>query len=129
MYNRTWKAWESSAYDEGRLLWCREPVNQNDPESLFILADTALEKADHGKETAEAVYRMETAAKAGYAPAALAMGQMFQYGWAVHRSAKIARSWYERAAALGSQEAVELLGQLHRNRCRWTLLGVRRLPP
>lgn len=123
MYNKAWKAWESGVYDEGRLHWCREPFNQENPEALFILADVALGKAERGKETAEAVYRMETAAKAGYAPAALAMGQMFQYGWAVHRSERTARTWYEQAAVLGSREAAELLDQLKKARSRRALMG------
>lgn len=123
MYNKARKAWESGAYDEGRLLWCREAANEKDPEALFILADAALGKGDRGKETAEAVYRMETAAKAGYAPAALAMGQMFQHGWAVHRSDRTARTWYEQATVLGSREAAELLDQLKKARRRRALMG------
>ena len=87
MYNRQWRAWQSAEYDEARLLWCRESFNRENPEALFTLADAALGKAGKGKETAEAVYNMEKAAKLGHAQAALAMGELFQYGWAVHRRA------------------------------------------
>ena len=78
MYNRQWRAWQSAEYDEARLLWCRESFNRENPEALFTLADAALGKAGKGKETAEAVYNMEKAAKLGHAQAALAMGELFQ---------------------------------------------------
>ena len=94
MYNRQWRAWQSAEYDEARLLWCRESFNRENLEALFTLADAALGKAGKGKETAEAVYNMEKAAKLGHAQAALAMGELFQYGWAVHRSQRMSLEWY-----------------------------------
>lgn len=118
MYNIKQKCWESGGYDEAVLLWCRESFNRDNPEALFTLADHLLAQASKGKETADAVYLMQRSAELGYAQGALAMGQMFQYGWAVHRSAKAAREWYEKAAALGSGEAAALLETLRRARRR-----------
>ena len=123
MYNRQWNAWESDSYDDALLLWCREPFNRENPQALYILADTALGKAGKGQETADAVYHMEKAANLGLAQAALAMGQMFQYGWAVHRSWKMAGTWYEKAAALGSTEAADHLARLRKARRRRILAG------
>lgn len=118
MYNTQWRAWESEEYSEAYLLRCRGSLDREDPEALFALADAALGKAERGKETAEAVYNMEKAAKLGSARAALAMGELFRYGWAVHRSEKKSREWYEKAAALGSAEAEERLAQLRRAKRR-----------
>lgn len=123
MYNKQWKGWESDHYEETLLLWCKESFNRDNPQALYILADAALGKASKGKETADAVYGMEQAANLGFAQAALAMGQMFQYGWAVHRSEKRARTWYEKAAALGSEEAAACLEEMRRNKQRRALLG------
>lgn len=121
MYNKALKCWESQPCEETLLLWCREPFNRDNPEAMFLLADHLLGQAEKGKETADAVYMMERAAKADNPQAALAMGQMFQYGWSVHRSWKKARQWYERAAELGSGEAAALLGELEKARRRRTL--------
>ena len=122
MYNRALKCWESQPCEESLLLWCREPFNRDNPEALFLLADHLLGEAEKGKETADAVYMMERAAKADNPQAALAMGQMFQYGWAVHRNWKIACRWYGRAAELGSGEAAALLRELEKARRRRTLV-------
>lgn len=118
MYNANQKCWESGGYDEAVLLWCRESFNRDNPEALFTLADHMLAQASKGKETADAVYMMQRCAELGCARGALAMGQMFQYGWAVHRSWKAAREWYEKAAALGSGEAAALLEKLRQARRR-----------
>lgn len=114
MYNKNTKCWESGQYEEAILHWCSEAFNKDSPQALFIQADVLLPNASKGKHTADAVYLMERSAKLGYAQAALAMGQMFQYGWAVHRSSKTALSWYEKAAELGSHEATEILNQLRK---------------
>ena len=98
MYNKKWKAWEAPSYEESLLIWYREPFNRENPQALYMLADDALSRVERGKGTAEAVWQMEKAADLGLAQAALAMGQMFQHGWAVHRSGRMARRWYEKAA-------------------------------
>lgn len=118
MYSVKQKCWKSGGYDEAVLLWCRESFNRDNPEALFTLADHMLAQASKGKETADAVYLMQRCAELGYAQGALAMGQMFQYGWAVHRSWKAAREWYEKAGALGSGEAAALLEKLRQARRR-----------
>jgi len=124
MYNKDLKCWESRPCEETELIWCREPFNRDNPEALFLLADHMLGQAQKGKETADAVYKMEQAAKMGDSQAALAMGQLFQYGWAVHRSWKKARQWYEQAAGLGCEEAAALLRELEKARRRRTLAAV-----
>lgn len=121
MYSKKLSAWESPDCEESLLLWCREPFNRENPEAMFTLANYLLAQASSGSQTAEAVYLMEQAAKLDYAQAALAMGQMFQYGWAVHRSRKRAYPWYERAAALGSAEAAALMEAFRRAKKRRTV--------
>lgn len=123
MYKKEISCWKSEGYEEAILLWCQEPYNKDNPQALFILADSMLEKAAKGKQTAEAVYRMERAAGLGYARAALAMGQMFQYGWAVSRSHKSALMWYEKAASLGDSEAASLIAELKKRRRGRILMG------
>lgn len=116
MYNTKQKCWISASYTASHLLWCREPLNREDPAAMFDLADSMLGQAEHGKRNAEAVYLMESAAKLGHAQAALAMGQLFEYGWAVQQDLRMAEQWYEKAAALGSAEAASLLVELKRER-------------
>ena len=123
MYNKKWKAWEAPSYEESLLIWCREPFNRENPQALYMLADDALSRVERGKGTAEAVWQMEKAADLGLAQAALAMGQMFQHGWAVHRSGRMARRWYEKAASLGSQEAAAFLAELGKARKRRACLA------
>lgn len=116
MYNTKQKCWISASYDESHLIWCREPFNRENPAAMFDLADSMLEQAERGKQNAEAVYLMESAAKLGYEKAALAMGQLFEHGWAVQRNLRMAVQWYEKAAALGSADAASLLAALKRKR-------------
>ncbi|MCD7806886.1 MAG: S8 family serine peptidase [Lachnospiraceae bacterium] len=123
MYNPKSRAWETEYQEEALLLWCREPFNRENPQAQFILADKMLSEASRGASTAEAVYKMEWAASKGYGQAALAMGQMFTYGWGVHRNEKLARQWYEKALSLGCQQAgeyLELLKIRKRRRIRLT---------
>jgi len=123
MYKKELRCWKSDAYDEPVLLWCLESFNRENPEALFILADDKLEKAAGGKETAEAVFLMEKAAALGSDRAALAMAQMFRYGWAVARSRKSAVRWYEKAAEMGNAEAAAFLASLKKQkRCRLAIL-------
>lgn len=123
MYNKKAKVWESGQYPEEILNWCREGVNKDNPQALFVQADILLSQASKGKRTADAVYLMEQAAKMGDPQAALAMGQMFQYGWAVGRSRKNAVNWYMKAAELGSQEAKEIIDALRRQKKRRILFS------
>jgi len=116
MYNAKQKCWVSASYAESHLIWCREPFNRENPAAMFDLADHMLEQAQRGKQNAEAVFLMESAAKLGYGKAALAMGQLFEYGWAVQRNLRMALQWYEKAASLGSAEAGALLAALKRKR-------------
>ncbi len=116
MYNKEIGCWKSDAWEEAIIAWCQEPYNRESPQAMFILADRMLEEASGGKRTAEAVYLMESAARKGHARAAMAMGQLFQYGWAVSRSKKSARVWYEKAAELGDLEAAALLAEQKRQK-------------
>ncbi len=115
MYEKDLKAWKSEGTDEKRLEKYRSEGG-NSPEAQYFLADDMLSKAESGKETANAVYMMETAAKSGYIKAAFAMGQMFQYGWAVKKSIGTAVKWYEKAAQLGSTDAAEILETLKKKK-------------
>lgn len=124
MYKKEIGCWKSDSYEESILAWCQEGYNKENPEAMFILADTMLQDAGKGKKTADAVYLMEKAAKLGHARAALAMGQMFQYGWAVSRSKKSALMWYEKAAALGDLEAAALLAALKRQKRRQLIVSI-----
>lgn len=124
MYKKEIGCWKSDPYEETIIVWCQESYNKENPEAMFILADIMLENAGKGKKTADAVYLMEKAAKLGNARAALAMGQMFQYGWAVSRSKKSALMWYEKAAELGNSEAAALLAALKRQKRRKTIIGI-----
>ena len=71
----------------------------------FAIADAALERVSDGPQNVEAVYLMETAAKVGYAPACLAMAELFKYGWAVGKSKKLWYYWTEQAANAGDEGA------------------------
>lgn len=118
MYEKRQHCWISGFYEEAVLNWCHKEFNQNNPQALFVQADVLLSQAERGKETATAVYLMERAAKMEYVPAVLAMGQMFEFGWSVHRDEKTAVKWYQKAAALGSGEASAFLKELRRKRRR-----------
>lgn len=127
MYNTKLKRWESAAYEQSHLIWCKEPFNRDNPVAMFDLADSMLERAKKGRQTAEAVYLMEGAAKLGYVQAMLGMGQLHEYGWAVHRNRRIAVQWYEKAAALGSAEASARLAAMKKkkkNQRLWIGLAV-----
>ena len=63
MYKKEIGCWKSDPYEESIIIWCQESYNKETPEAMFILADTMLEKATKGKQTADAVYLMEKAAK------------------------------------------------------------------
>lgn len=116
MYNAKQKCWISASYDESYLIWCREPFNRENPAAMFALADHMLEQAERGKQNAEAVYLMESAAKLGDEKSALAMGQLLEHGWAVQRNLRMAEQWYEKAASFGSAEAGALLAALKHKR-------------
>ena len=113
MYDRRLKCWTAPKVSDAELRWCREPFNQNNPKALFLMADQLLAR---NTDTADAVYAMERAAKLNHPRAAFALGQMYHYGWAVHRSRKEAERWYETAARLGSPEAAQALASLRRQR-------------
>lgn len=99
---------------------CVRAAKTEDAKTLFEAADYLLSQAERGDKNADAVYGMERAAKAGHVPALLAMGQMAEYGWAVGKSRKYAKQWYEAAARAGSEEAKEALRRMKRQRgVRW----------
>lgn len=123
MYDWKQKCWTAECTDESVLNQCRESLLSDDTKGYYLLADSLLARADSGKETAQAVWMMEEAAKAGDAQAAFAMGQMFHAGWAVRRDQKKAVQWYQKAAGLGSSEAETVLARLRRRRLR-RFLGI-----
>ena len=111
-------------YDKKRKCWITlEPVGRTDSpngevtaeDALYAdyaRADESLTKATAGTRNVEAVYLMEKTAKQGYAPACLAMAQMFEFGWAVAKSSKMAVNWYQKAAEAGSEEAKAYIERL-----------------
>lgn len=116
MYSREDRAWRSDCTDEELLRWSRETVNTGNPEARFLLASDLLSKHNKGSEAAEAVHLMEQTAQQKYPPAVFAMGQMFQWGWAVHKDTRRATELYRQAAALGYEPAVRLLAEAKRKK-------------
>ena len=114
-------------YDVKKKCWVASPAPAETPEdslaSDFALADAALEKASAGTQNVEAVYLMETSAKAGYAPACLAMAEMFKYGWAVGKSKKLWYYWIEQAAAAGDEGAKAIV-EKHKKAKRRRLITI-----
>lgn len=118
MYDSGKRSWIPECRDESVLDRCRKERKKGCAEDYFLLADNILAQAEKGAGNADAVWMMEEAAKADYAPAAFAMGQMFRHGWAVHRDLKSAALWFERALQLGYPDAGEALKELEREKRR-----------
>lgn len=116
MYDKKIRGWVSPPQEETVLNWCRESFNQDNPDATFLLADHMLCEGKAGKQSAEAVYLMESAAKLGHAQAMCAMGQMFAYGWAVHRDEKMAMEWFRLAAEAGSEQAAQEIAAVKRRK-------------
>jgi len=114
-------------YDKKLKTWVHEKTlkpeeNLTSAKAQFYMADELLSHAPEGKETADAVYYMESAAKENLPEAAFAMGQMFEAGWGVQRNIKTAKSWYEKASGLGSKEAADTLKEMKRRRTQKILI-------
>lgn len=116
MYDSKKRVWTATELDEAKEKWCRDPANRDIPEAQYLLADWMLTDLTDRDRITDAVFLMESAAKADYADAAYAMGQMFEHGWAVGRNKKRAKEWYEKAASLGHKQALEDLKRLRRRR-------------
>lgn len=115
MYDWKLKRWKAECRDVEKLMRQWEQGNEKD-DMMFLIADAWLAQAESGGRNAQAVYRMEQAAEQKDARAACAMGQMFHSGWAVGKDLKKAKAWYEKAAALGSEEAVAELKRLKKQK-------------
>ena len=114
MYDKDKKRWTAAEAGVNRMYVPDEqPSKEDELRERFEEADRALAKAKPGTENAEAVYLMEKTAKDGSADACFAMAQLFEYGWAVSKSKKQARYWYDRAAKAGSAEAAEIIAKLN----------------
>lgn len=122
MYNKKERKWVSDCQNETLLRWSNEPENRDTPEAKFVRASHLLTDISDGSQVAEAVALMESAAKEGTPEAMLAMGQLCDYGWAVHKSKTVALDWYRKAAEAGSKEAQRILQQ--RKRRKWIAIGV-----
>ena len=90
----------------------------------FEEADRALASIEDNKNLIDAVYQMQQLADQGYADACLAMGQMFEYGWAVAKDTPLAVEWYKKASNAGSPEAFKALSGLKKSRSRKILIAV-----
>ena len=116
MYDKKSHKWRSDCSNEDLLKWSKEPGNQDQPESRFIRASELLSKSRRGGDVAEAVELMELAAKQGYPEAMFAMGQMYYWGWAVHKDKKLGMEWYRKAAQMKCEPAQKELDALKRRR-------------
>ncbi|MBR6676033.1 MAG: S8 family serine peptidase [Clostridia bacterium] len=124
MFNIKDKCWKSEKYAEAEKVFHREQSAKGAPASMFAMADMLLENAERGKQNADAVYLMESAAKADHPMAAYSLAQMFHYGWAVGKSKKLAIVWYEKAAELGNADAQAILERLKAEKKRNTALVI-----
>lgn len=114
MYDKQSKSWrpvESAASESERFV-----SEQDRLRAEFEEADRALASDDENERGVDAVYRMQQLAEEGYPDACLAMGQMFEYGWAVPKDKQVAIEWYKKAANAGSPEAVSILSNLRKAR-------------
>ena len=116
MFDSKARKWRADCENEDLLRWSREPANADQPEAQFLRADALLEKSARGGDVAEAVELMESAAKQEYPQAMFAMGQMYYWGWAVHKDRALALEWYRRAAQQNYLPAQKELEQLKRRR-------------
>ncbi|MDO5131893.1 MAG: S8 family serine peptidase [Eubacteriales bacterium] len=123
MYDSKQRSWIGGELDKTQESWCRDPSNRQNPEAQYLLADRMLADLTDGERIADAVFLMESAAKADHPDAAYAMGQMFEHGWAVGKNRKTAQMWYEKAASLGQKQATEDLQRMRRERRRTILLS------
>lgn len=121
MYDRKKKGWISDCGNEELRRWAA--MNPNQPESRFLRGSQLLTDLSDGSDVAEAVSLMVSAAEQGYPKAMFALGQMYQYGWGVHKDRKTARIWYQKAAKNGSSEAKKLLHDQKRRRIKM-LIGL-----
>lgn len=116
MFDSKARKWKSGCENEDLLRWSREPMNIDQPEAQFLRADALLAKSSRGGDVAEAVELMERAAKQSYPQAMFAMGQMYYWGWAVHKDRALALEWYRKAAQLRYAPAQKELEQIRRRR-------------
>ncbi len=114
MYDQQARKWRSDCPTEELLRWCREPENSGKPEACFLLASHLLSQGDQGEHLGQAMALLEQAGD--YPPALCARGQLCQWGWGVHKDKKEAMEWYRRAAALGSDQAKEVIAEFRRRR-------------
>lgn len=116
MYDKQSNRWKSDCENEDLLKWSREPGSADQPEAQFIQASELLTMFKQGGDMAQAVELMEMAAKRNYPPAMFAMGQMYYWGWAIHKDRKLALEWYRKSAELNYEPAHKELEALKRRR-------------
>ncbi|MDQ6703029.1 MAG: serine/threonine-protein kinase [Pseudomonadota bacterium] len=88
-----------------------DPVRAYDEGLHYLHGDSGFPK-NEGKAN-ELIYR---AADRGYTPAMAKLGRMYYDGVGVGKDPRLARKWFERAAAAGNGEAMYNLGEMCRNR-------------
>lgn len=109
MYDKKLKRWIASEPIIHYQLSENKVTGEDSLYADYALADAELVSVTTGTKNVEAVYLMERTAKQDYAPACLAMAQMFEFGWAVAKNSKLSLMWYEKAANAGSAEAIEYI--------------------
>lgn len=107
MYDQQKHRWVSEPIDEDLIHWCKQ--NPDAPEVKYLFAQEQLEQIEDGNAIAQAVKAMLEAAQEGFHPAMFALGQMYQYGWGLHKDQKLALSWYRKAAQKGNDAARQWL--------------------
>lgn len=106
MYDLSKKKWRSDYTSD------IEPGKEDEPYSRFMRGSDLLVNINIKQNIIDGVAFVESAAKEGCAEAMYAMGDMFRYGWAVHKNGPRALEWYKRAAEAGYGPAVEMISEL-----------------
>lgn len=115
MYNRKERRWISDCPDQVLFDWAEESAQKNNPRARFLIASELLAQK---KDIADAVYHMETSAKAGCRDAMVAMAEMYVYGYGVAKSQRYALDWYTKAAELKDERAIAYLEAIKKKKQR-----------
>lgn len=116
MYDKKLKKWVSDCRTEQAKQLVNDPDQVNNPEVLFLKTSQLLLEIEIKENLVRAVADMEKLSNENYLPAVFAMGQMFEYGWGVHKDRKKALALYTKAAKEGYKPAVEIIEGIKRAR-------------
>lgn len=91
--------------------WFTESANKGNPVAQYELAKLYFTSETHSNEKLCAQFAMQ-AADSGYAPAQALLGNLYRFGSGLPQNFDLARTWLEKAAASGLQEAITDLDDL-----------------